>query len=49
MKDEIINNYPDSRYAEILLNPDSDLSKDANSPESLYKQLYEAFNDQKNR
>ena len=36
MKQDIVNNYPDSRYAEILLNPNSELSKDANSPEAIY-------------
>ena len=43
MKMAIINEYPDSRYAEILLNPQSELSKDENSPESIYKKLYQQF------
>ena len=46
MKLAIINEYPDSRYAEILLNPQSELSKDENSPESIYTKLYKQFNDE---
>jgi tetratricopeptide (TPR) repeat protein len=47
MKSHIISSYPDSRYAEILLNPQSELAKDENSPEALYTNLYKKFNDQK--
>ncbi len=47
MKADIIANYPDSRYAEILLNPESELSKDANSPEVIYTNLYNKFDEQK--
>ncbi|WP_179353397.1 type IX secretion system periplasmic lipoprotein PorW/SprE [Winogradskyella vidalii] len=43
MKMAIINGYPESRYAEILLNPQSELSKDENSPEAIYTQLYKEF------
>ena len=43
MKKAIILNYPDSRYAEILLNPQSELSKDENSPEAIYTKLYRQF------
>jgi hypothetical protein len=46
MKSDIIKNHPDSRYAEILLNPESVLGKDENSPEAIYNNLYELFNDQ---
>jgi tetratricopeptide (TPR) repeat protein len=42
-KTDIINNHPDSRYASILLNPDSNLGVDENSPEQLYKNLYKQF------
>ncbi|MCB0446438.1 MAG: hypothetical protein KDD03_02810 [Gelidibacter sp.] len=42
-KNDIITNYPDSRYAEILRNPTSGLAKDENSPESLYEGLYEQY------
>jgi len=46
MKDEIISNYPDSRYAKILLNPKSEFAKDENSPESLYEGLFTQFGNQ---
>ena len=46
-KTDIIQNYPDSRYAEILLNPQSALSKDENSPEVIYTNLYRQFENQK--
>lgn len=42
-KDDIVNNHPDSRYAEILQNPDSMLATDESSPEFKYKQLYKKF------
>jgi hypothetical protein len=43
MKSDIIANYPESRYAEILLNLQSELSKDENSPKSIYTRLYKQF------
>ena len=46
MKMAIINDYPESRYAEILLNPQSELSKDENSPEAIYTKLYKQFTDE---
>ncbi len=46
MKNDIITNFPDSRYAELLRNPKSDLAQDENSPEKLYEKLYEAFSNQ---
>lgn len=46
MKDEIVSSYPDSRYAQILLNPKSEFAKDENSPESLYEGLFKKFGDQ---
>ena len=45
-KNDIINNYPDSRYASILLNPDVALEEDENSPDNLYEALYRVFEDQ---
>ena len=47
MKADIVANYPDSRYAEILLNPQSELAKDENSPEVIYTNLYKKFEDEK--
>ena len=46
VKNDIIANFPDSRYAEILRNPNSGLARDENSPESLYEKLFEDFNNQ---
>ena len=46
MKNEIISNHSDSRYAQILLNPSSEFAKDENSPERIYEALYEKFNNQ---
>ena len=46
MKNEIVSNHPDSRYAQILLNPSSEFDKDENSPERIYESLYEKFNKQ---
>lgn len=43
MKRDIVANHPNSRYAEILLNPQSELSKDESSPESIYTKLYKQF------
>ena len=43
VKKDIIENYPDSRYAEILLNPESALLNNENSPEARYNNLYAQF------
>ena len=43
IKRDIIENHPDSRYAEVLLNPESALSNNENSPETLYNNLYTQF------
>ncbi len=40
VKADILENHSDSRYASILSNPDLQLEKDKNSPESLYEALY---------
>jgi len=45
-KTDIINNHPDSRYAQILLNPNSGLDEDENSPERLYDGIYKQFGNQ---
>lgn len=39
-KNDIINTYPDSRYATILENPELVSGRDENSPQSLYEALY---------
>lgn len=46
-KNDILANFPDSRYAMILKNPDSALAKDDSSPESIYESLYRAMEKQK--
>jgi len=38
-----LNNHSDSRYAEILRNPNTQLASDASSPEFKYNALYKAF------
>ena len=43
IKTDIINNNPESRYAAILLNPKSEMSKDENSPESIYERTYLSY------
>ncbi|MEL6810830.1 MAG: hypothetical protein AAFP76_05800 [Bacteroidota bacterium] len=42
-KNDILNNHPDSRYAEILRNPNAQLATDESSPEFKYKALYKEF------
>ncbi|MBT8309541.1 MAG: hypothetical protein HKO72_01570 [Flavobacteriaceae bacterium] len=46
MKNDIVSNYPDSRYASIINNPEIELSKDENSPESLYEALFRKHENQ---
>lgn len=45
-KNDILSNHSDSRYAAIILNPDSNISEDKNSPENLYESLYKQFENQ---
>ena len=42
VRNEILNTYPDSRYAAILQNPES-LMRDDNNPTALYVQLYQQY------
>ncbi|MDC8005057.1 hypothetical protein POV27_13425 [Aureisphaera galaxeae] len=42
-KNDILTNHPDSRYAEILRNPNVQLATDESSPEFKYKALYKEF------
>ena len=46
MKDNILQNHGDSRYAEILLNPSAILEGDADSPDSRYGALYAKYRNQ---
>ncbi len=45
LKIEIVQEYPDTRYAAILDNPGS-LLQDENDPEMLYNELYQLFENQ---
>jgi outer membrane protein assembly factor BamD (BamD/ComL family) len=42
-KNDILTNHADTRYAEILRNPNSQLPTDESSPEFKYNQLYKDF------
>ncbi len=42
-KNDILTNHADTRYAEILRNPNSQLPTDESSPEFKYNQLYREF------
>ncbi len=46
LKTAIVTNYPDSRYAAILKNPELITDKDQNSPERLYEALYANYENQ---
>lgn len=46
IKANIIANHSDSRYAEILLNPQAVLANDSDSPEKRYQNLYKKYNNQ---
>lgn len=43
VKQEILTEYPTSRYAEILRNPDAALSFAEGSPEAIYERLYKKY------
>lgn len=42
-KNDVLTNHADTRYAEILRNPNSQLPTDESSPEFKYNQLYKEF------
>ena len=46
MRDRILQEHPDSRYAMVLLNPQAVLSASQDSPEAQYAHLYEKFRKQ---
>jgi len=46
MKENIIQNHGDSRYAEILLNPAAVLAGNSDSPDAQYVKLYKMFQEQ---
>ncbi len=46
MKQDIITNHSDTRYAEILLNPQAVLAGDNDSPDFKYSQLFKSYQKQ---
>src|SRR5699024_1018473 len=44
MKNKILTEYPDSRYAKIITDPQSFYDEDDNSPEYHYNQTYALYN-----
>ncbi len=46
MKENILQNHGDSRYAEILLNPSAVLASDSDSPDVRYGKLYAKYRNQ---
>lgn len=45
MKARIISEYPDSRYAQILNNPDSQIALSSDSPKVVYENIYKKYKD----
>ena len=43
MKSQIISQFPDSRYAQILLNPNSDIAESSDSPKVVYEALFKDY------
>ncbi|MGB5319658.1 MAG: hypothetical protein WBN25_11485, partial [Eudoraea sp.] len=46
MKENILSNHPESRYAEILLNPNAVLNRATDSPDAKYASLYKLYQEQ---
>ena len=46
IKDDIINNYPKSKYAEFLLNPEEAVVATENNPTAIYNTIYQEYSDQ---
>lgn len=47
MKGDILENHPDSRYAQLLLNPDAFVAGEADHPSQNYEALYRLYEDQR--
>ncbi len=43
LKNDLVANYPNSRYAERIKNPNVALAADTDAPEEVYKRLYDRF------
>lgn len=46
IKQDILKNYPESRYATYILNPQA-ITEDENSPEAVYAEVYRNFEEEK--
>tara|TARA_X000000368_G_scaffold404728_1_gene381121 strand:+ start:743 stop:3244 length:2502 start_codon:yes stop_codon:yes gene_type:complete len=46
IKDNIINDYPKSKYAEFLLNPEEAVVATENNPIAIYNTIYQEYSDQ---
>jgi len=46
IKDDIINNYPKSKYAEFLLNPEEAVVATENNPTAIYNTIYQEYSNQ---
>jgi hypothetical protein len=46
IRDDIINNYPKSKYAEFLLNPEEAVFAVENNPIAIYNTIYQEYSDQ---
>ena len=46
MRQDIVNNHRNSRYAEILLNPEAFLNGDDESPDAKYEELFKRYQNQ---
>lgn len=46
MKEDIIKNHPDSRYAQLLLNPQAIIEGSQDSPDARYARLYKLYEEQ---
>lgn len=46
MKQDIVTNHPDTRYAEILLNPQAILEGNTDSPDARYAALFKLYKEQ---
>ncbi|MAZ26814.1 MAG: hypothetical protein CL868_07015 [Cytophagaceae bacterium] len=45
-KDDILTHYADSRYAQIIRNPEAQLTRDESSPEAIYNALYRKYDEE---
>lgn len=43
LRDEILNGYPDSRFAVLLRNPQAEIEADAESPEAVFNRIYKLY------